>query len=77
MLNLGMRQVLTTMKLNLFTFPVYFEMLSVIFQTELCSLSPEKNGYLKGVRKSLEKIREYYPGYSMRLYHDAPLENTQ
>jgi len=40
----------------------------------LCALTKGKNAYLGGVKKSYESIKKLYPGYTMRLYHDVPLE---
>jgi len=36
-------------------------------------LTKEKNMYLRGVKRNYESVKKLYPGYSMRLYHDAPL----
>ncbi len=44
-------------------------------ESDLCEVTSVKNHYLAGVKKNLEKIRVFYPDYSMRVYHDAPLNS--
>ena len=43
--------------------------------TELCQLTSDRNEYLAGIQNNLENVRKFYPGYSMRVYHNAPLHS--
>ena len=39
----------------------------------LCYITSSKNDYFDGIKLNLEFIRKLYPGYVMRVYHNAPL----
>ena len=48
---------------------------SVVTEINSCDLSFSSNGYFAGIEKNLESVRKFYPGYSMRLYHNIPLNS--
>ena len=39
------------------------------------SKTSEKSNYLAGVKKNVEGLKKFYPDYTMRVYHNAPLDS--